>query len=78
MYIQQQGHFIHIFDGKVEIRKTFNNRTFMIIMEDERLLKLKEKFSYAYNSTHFSRHHESTFQSILLWHAIFGHINYNN
>jgi hypothetical protein len=47
MHIQQQEHIIHMFDGKVEIRRYFNNMVVMTRWEDERLLKLKGTFVQA-------------------------------
>jgi hypothetical protein len=41
VHIQQQGHFVHMFGGNVEIRKDFDNMVVMTGMEDGRLLKLK-------------------------------------
>jgi hypothetical protein len=76
--IRQQGHSIHIFDGKVEIRKASENMVVMIGVEDERLPKLKRTSTYAHNSAYFSHHSEGTFPSSLLWPARFGHINYDN
>ena len=46
-------------------------------IEEGRLLKLKG--SSAHQKFAFSSHHdEGTFPSGLLWHAIFGHLNYEN
>jgi transposase InsO family protein len=78
VHIRQQGHSIHIFDGKVEIRKAFDNMVVMTGVEDERLLKLKGTSVHAHNYAYLSHHDEGTFPSSLLWHAIFGHINYDN
>jgi hypothetical protein len=41
VHIQQQGHYVHMFGGKVEIRKDSNNMVFMTGMEDGKPLKLK-------------------------------------
>jgi hypothetical protein len=78
VHIRQQGHSIHIFGGKVEIRKDLNNMVIMTGVEDGRLLKLKGTSAHAHNSAYLSHHDEGTFPSSLLWHAIFGHINYDN
>jgi hypothetical protein len=78
VHIRQQGHSIHIFDGKVEIRKASDNMVVMTRVEDERLLKLKGTSIHAQHSAYLSHHSEGTFPSSLLWHARFGHINYNN
>jgi hypothetical protein len=78
VHIRQQGHSIHIFDGKVEIRKAFDNIVIMIGVEDERLLKLKGTYVHAQNSAYLSHHDDGTLPSNLLWHAKFGHVNYAN
>jgi hypothetical protein len=41
VHIQQQGHSIHMFNRKVEIRRSSNNMVVMTISEDDKLLKLK-------------------------------------
>jgi transposase InsO family protein len=78
VHIEQQGHSIHIFGGKVEIRKAFDNMVVMTRVEDGRLLKLKGTSTHAQNFAYLSHHDEGTFPSSLLWHAIFGHINYDS
>jgi hypothetical protein len=47
-------HSIHIFDGKVEIRKAFDNMVVMTRVEDGRLLKLKGTSSHAHSSAYLS------------------------
>jgi hypothetical protein len=78
MRIRQQGHYVHIFSGKVEIRKDSDNMVGMTEIEDGRLLKLKGTSTQAKKFAYLSHHNEGTMQSSLLWHAIFGHINYHN
>jgi hypothetical protein len=78
VHIQQQGHSIHIFSGKVEIRKASDNMVVMTRVEDGRLLKLKGTSAHAQNFAYLSHHNEGTMPSSLLWHARFGHINYDN
>ena len=41
VHIRQQGHSIHMFDGKVEVRKASNHSLVMTGIEEERLLKLQ-------------------------------------
>jgi hypothetical protein len=69
---------IHIFDGKVEIRKDFDNMVVMIGVEDEKLLKLKGTSIYAQNFAYHSHHDEGRFPFSVRWHARFGHINYDS
>jgi hypothetical protein len=78
VHISRQGHSIHIFSGKVEIRKDSENMFVMIGVEDGRLLKLKGTFSHAHNYAYLSHHDEGTMPSSLLWHARFGHINHDS
>jgi hypothetical protein len=40
VHIKQQGHFVHMFGGKVEIRKDSDNMVVMTRIEDGRPLKL--------------------------------------
>jgi len=47
-------------------------------VEDGILLKLKMTSAHAHNSAYLSHHNEGTMPSSLLWHARFGHINYDN
>jgi hypothetical protein len=78
MHIQQQGHSIHIFSRKVEIRKAYDNMVVMTGVEDGRLLKLKGTFYHVQNYPYLSHHDEGKITSSLLWHPIFGHINYES
>jgi len=41
VHITQQGHYVHMISGKVEIRKDSDNMVFMTRMEDGRPLNLK-------------------------------------
>ena len=53
----------------------------MIVMtgvEDGRLLKLKGTSACAHNFAYHAHQNEGTLSSSLLWHARFGHINYDN
>eukprot|EP00253_Pinus_taeda_P023217 PITA_23217 len=74
----QQGHSIHMFDGKVEVRKASDRSLVMMGIEEERLLQLQGTFARAQNFSYNSHYDEGTFPSILLWHARFGHLNYDN
>jgi hypothetical protein len=49
----------------------------MIGWEDGRLMKLKGTSAHAHNFVYLSHHDEGTLFSSLLWHAIFGQINYD-
>jgi hypothetical protein len=66
VHIRQQGHSIHIFGGKVEIRKSSENMVVMTGVEDGRLLKLKGTSIHAQNSAYLSHHDEGTLPSSLL------------
>jgi hypothetical protein len=50
----------------------------MIGVEDGTLLKLNKTFAHAQNAAYLSHHCEGTMPFSLLWHARFGHINYDN
>jgi hypothetical protein len=78
VHIRQQGHSVHMFGGKVEIRKDSDNMVVMTRMEDGRLLKLKGTSSHTQNVAYLSHHDAGIIPSSLLWHAIFGHINYDS
>ena len=47
-------------------------------VEDGLLLKLKGTSAYAHNFAYHAPQNECTLSSSLLWHAIFGHINYDS
>jgi hypothetical protein len=78
VHIRQQDHYVHMFDGKVEIQKDYDNMVVMTEMEDGRLLKLNGASSHTQMATYLSHHSEGIMSFSLLWHAIFGHINYDN
>jgi hypothetical protein len=46
VHMKQKGHYVHIFGGKVEIRKDYENMVIMIGIEDLRLLNLKGTSSH--------------------------------
>ena len=66
-----------MFDGIIEIRRDDNNVIVMTGVEDEKLLYLKGTSSSSQNYTNFSQHGGNV-SSSLLWHARFGHINYDS
>jgi hypothetical protein len=76
--IRQQGHSIHMFDGIVEIRKSSDNQVIMTGYEDGKLLKLKGSSARVQNYAYLSQHGEGNMSSSSLWHARFGHLNYNS
>jgi hypothetical protein len=63
--------------GKFEIRKDSDNMLVMTRMEYGRLLKLNGTSAHTQNAAYLSDHGEGIMSSSLLWHAIFGHINYD-
>jgi hypothetical protein len=67
-----------MFDGKVEIRRYFDNMVIMTGLEDEKLLKLKGTSAWVHNYAYLSHHDKGILSSNILWHAIFGHINYDS
>jgi transposase InsO family protein len=77
VHIRQQGHSIHVFDGIIEIRRAFDHVVVMTGVEDDKLLKLKGTSSNAKNSANLAQQ-SGNLSSILLWHARFGHINYDS
>ena len=62
--------------GKVEVRKDSDNMLVMTRMEDGILLKLNGTSSHTHNAAYLFGHGEGIISSSLLWHAVFGHINY--
>ena len=74
---RQQGHSIHIFDGKVEIRRAADNQTVMTGVEEDKLLKLHGMLYVALNTTYLIKKND-TFSSSLLRDARFGHVNYES
>jgi len=75
VHILQQGHSIHMFDGKLEVRKASEHSLVMRGIEEERLIKLQGTFAHAQHFSYNSHHEEGTLPSSLLWHARFGHLN---
>ena len=67
-----------MFDGIVEIRKSSDNQVIMTGYEDGKLLKLKGSSARIQNYAYLSEHGEGNMSSSSLWHARFGHLNYNN
>ena len=78
VHIRQQGHSIHMFDGKSEVRKASDHSLVMEGIEEGRLLKLQGSSAHVQNFAFSSHHDEGTFPSIILWHDRFGHLNYDN
>ena len=78
VHICQQGHSIHMFDGKLEVRKASNHSLVMTGIEEERLLKLRGTSTHAQNFSYNSHYDEGTFPSSLLWNDRFGHLNYDS
>ena len=73
VHIRQQGHSIHMFDGKLEVRKASDHSLVMRGIEEERLLKLQGTSAHAQHFSYISHHEEGTLPSSLLWHVRFGH-----
>ena len=67
-----------MFDGVVEIRKSSHNKVIMTVYEDGKLLKLKGCFATVQNFAYMSQLEEGNLSSSVLWHARFGHLNYNS
>jgi hypothetical protein len=51
---------------------------FMTGMEDGRLLKLNGTSAHTQNVAYLSDHGEGIMPSSILWHVIFGHVNYDS
>jgi len=66
------------FDGKVEVINASDHSLVMTGIEEEMILKLQGTFARAQNFSYNSHYDEGTFPSSLLWHAIFGHLNYDS
>ena len=47
-------------------------------IEEARFLKLQGTYACAHKFSYNSHYDEGAFPSSLLWHAIFGHLNYDN
>eukprot|EP00253_Pinus_taeda_P024998 PITA_24998 len=73
VHIRQQGHSIHMFDGKLEVRKASDHQLVMRGIEEERFIKLQGTSAHAQHFSYNSHHEEGTLPSSLLWHARFGH-----
>jgi len=67
-----------MFDGKLEVRKASDHSLVMRGIEEERLLKLQGTSVRAQHFSYNSHYEEGTLPSSLLWHARFGHLNYDN
>ena len=65
-----------MFDGNVKFRKPSDRSLVMERIEEGILLKLQDTSAHAQNFAFSSHHGEGTFPSIILWNAIFGHLNY--
>ena len=66
VHICQQGHSIHMFDGKLEVRKASDHSLVMRGIEEERLLKLQGTSARAQHFSYNSHHEEGTLPSSLL------------
>eukprot|EP00253_Pinus_taeda_P029917 PITA_29917 len=78
VHIRQQGHSIHMFDGKLEVRKASDHSLVVRGIEEERLLKLQGISAHAQYFSYNSHHEKGTLPSILLWYARFGNLNYDS
>ena len=67
-----------MFDAKIEVRKASEHSLFMTRIEEEILLKLQGTSSHAKKISYNSHYGEGTFPFSILWHAIFGHLNYDS
>ena len=56
VHIRQQGHSIHMFDGKLEVRKASDHSLVMRGIEEERLLKLQGTSAHAQHFSYNSHH----------------------
>lgn len=79
-HIIKQGPSIHIFDGIIEIHRESDNLVIMTSVEEGTLLKLNNTPSTTQSVTNSTLlvKQNNLLPSSLLWHAIFGNINYNN
>ena len=66
-----------MFDVIIEIIRDYDNVIVMTRVEDEKLLKLNGTSSNSQNFANLAQHNNNC-PSILLWNAIFGHINYDS
>ena len=67
-----------MFDGKVEVRKASYHSLVMRGIEEGRLIKLQGNSDHAQKFALSSHYDEGTFPSSNLWHAIIGHLKYEN
>lgn len=75
--VRQQGHSIHMFNGKVEIKRSYGNQIVMFGLEDEKLLKLKSTSIRSKFFAFLAYQDKGTLPSSHLWHARFGHLNFD-
>jgi len=66
-----------MFDAIIKIRRDDDHVIVMTRVEDEKLLYFKGTSSSSQNYANFSQH-SGNISSSLLWHARFGHINYDS
>jgi hypothetical protein len=66
-----------MFDGIIEIRRSYDHVIVIPFVEEDKILKLKGTSSFVPNSSLLAQHSD-TLSSNLLWHAHFGHINYDS
>ena len=78
VHICQQGHSIHKFDGKCEVRKAYDHSLVIRGIEEERHLKMQGTSAHAQHFSYNSYYEEGTLTSSLLWHVRFRHLNYDN
>ena len=78
MHIRQQGHYVHMFRGKIEIRNDLDKMVVMTGMEYGRLLKLNATSSHTHIVAYLAHHDLGIIPYIFLWHARFDHINYDS
>ena len=76
--IHQPGHSIHMFGGIMQIRRSFDNKVVMISGEDEKLLKLKGDATKLRYFAYLTHQEKGTLSYIILWHARFGHFNFDD
>eukprot|EP00253_Pinus_taeda_P034545 PITA_34545 len=78
VHIRQQGHSIHMFDVKLEVRTTSDHSLVMRGIEEERFLKMQGTSARAQHFPYNSYHEEGILPSSLLRHARLGHLNYDS
>ena len=66
-----------MFDGSVEIRKSYDNKVIMTRYLFGKMLKLKGFSKTIQNFSYMSHLEEGNMSLSLLMHAIFGHLKYN-